>query len=316
MGLSLWGLAEVAGGLLCLATITGFLGRLWWLLELTSHFRLHLAIALGALAALWALKRRWRLAATCIAFALVNAVLALALVWPSATETLPSGGRLRLASINVHTENERSDLVLKFLQDADVDVILLMEVNERWMTALSPLYTNYPYRLSEVREDNFGIALLSRIPLTNPGVVEIGNAEVPSVIADITVHEQTIHLVGTHPLPPGSSANARLRNEQLAEVANHARSQSLPVIVLGDLNVTPWSPYFADLLTHGGLKDTSQGRGMFGSWPAWSPGLRIPLDHCLASPTILVADKWLGPQLESDHLPMLIDLILTSGKGN
>jgi endonuclease/exonuclease/phosphatase (EEP) superfamily protein YafD len=88
------------------------------------------------------------------------------------------------------------------------------------------------------------------------------------------------------------------------------------VILFGDLNVTPWSPYFADLLKHGGLKDTSQGRGLFGSWPSWLPGLRIPLDHCLTSPAILVADKRLGPKVGSDHLPMMIDLIVTSSRGD
>ena len=163
--LSFWGLVEVAGVLLGFATITGFLARLAWLFELTSHFRLHLAVGLVAIAAIWALKHRWRLAAVCAAFAIVNAILVFALLWPRANGPLPSGGRLRLVSINVHTENERSDLVLEFLRGTDADVVLLMEVNERWMTALSSLCTNYPQQLSDVREDNFGIALLSKIPL-------------------------------------------------------------------------------------------------------------------------------------------------------
>jgi endonuclease/exonuclease/phosphatase (EEP) superfamily protein YafD len=183
-----------------------------------------------------------------------------------------------------------------------------MEVNERWMTVLSPLHTNYPHRLSAVREDDFGIALFSRIPLTNETVVDIGNTEVPSIIADIAVNEQTIHLVGTHPLPPGSPAYARLRNDQLVALANHVHNQKSPVILFGDLNVTPWSPYFADLLKHGGLQDTSQGRGLLGSWPAWLPGLRIPLDHCLISDPIRVINKQLGPGVGSDHLPVVVEL--------
>jgi endonuclease/exonuclease/phosphatase (EEP) superfamily protein YafD len=307
---------EVAGALLGVATITGFLARLGWLFELTSHFRLHLAVALGALAAIWALKRRWRWAAVCAALALVNAGLVLTLLWPGADESPHSGGRLRLVSLNVHTANKRSDLVLDFLRGADADIILLMEVNNRWMTALSPLQTDYPYRLAEVRDDNFGIAMFSRIPLTNETVVEIGSAEVPSIIADIRVNEQTLHLVGTHPLPPGSSAYARLRNEQLVALADHVRSQSAPVILMGDLNVTPWSPYFADLLRDSGLKDSSRGHGLFGSWPAGLPGLRIPLDHCLVSPAVHVAGKRLGPDVGSDHLPVLIDLLVASNGGD
>ena len=58
--LTVWGLVEAGAMLACLATLTGFLGRFWWIFELTSHFRPQLAAALAALAALWTLKRRWR----------------------------------------------------------------------------------------------------------------------------------------------------------------------------------------------------------------------------------------------------------------
>ena len=137
--LSLWGLLEVTGLAFCLATFTGFLGRLWWIFELTSHFRPHLAFVLAALAVVWSVKRRWRPAAVCSICAAVNLYLVLSLLLPPGETATPAGARLRLAAINVHTANERSDLVLEFLRAADADVILLMEVDERWMRALSPL---------------------------------------------------------------------------------------------------------------------------------------------------------------------------------
>lgn len=294
--------------LACLATVTGFLGRLWWVFELTSHFRLHLVLVLGALATIWAVKRRWRLTAICVTTAALNALLVLLLLWPKDEVAATAGPQLRLVALNVHTENERSDLVLKFLQNANADAILLMEVNERWMTGLKSLHTDYPQVIAEPREDNFGIAMFSRLPLTNRAVVEFGKAEVPSITATIMVGGQNIFLLGTHPLPPGSAENARLRNEQLKEIAARIRRCALPAIVLGDLNCTPWSPYFSELLHDGGLKNTSQGRGLFGSWPAWLPFVRISLDHCLVTPSIHVINKQLGPQVGSDHLPLVIDL--------
>ena len=314
--MSLWGLIEVAGLLLGFATVTGFLARWWWLFELSSHFRLHLAFALGAIAAIWALKRRWRMAVICGVAAAVNTVLVLSLLWPAEKAGPQHGTRLRLASINVHTENERSDLVLEFLQSANADVILLMEVNERWMKALEPLRTNYAQVISEPREDNFGIALFSRLPMTNSEVIELGQAEVPSIAVTIQVGGQKVFLLGTHPLPPGSAINARLRNEQFRAIATQTRRCGLPAIVLGDLNSTSWSPYFTDLLHDSGLKNTSQGRALFGSWPAWLPFGRIPLDHCLASPTIPVLSKQLGSNVGSDHLPVVLDLLIeTSDTG-
>ena len=223
--------------------------------------------------------------------------------------------RLRLVSLNVHTENQRSDLVLEFLQDADADIILLMEVNEAWMNALQSLRTNYPQVIAKPREDNFGIALFSRLPLTNSEVIELGKAEVPSIATTISVGGQPVFLLGTHPLPPGSAEYARLRNEQLQEIAALIRRKSMAAIVVGDLNCTPWSPYFTDLLRDSGLKNTSQRRGLFGSWPAWLPLARIPLDHGLVSQTIWIIDKWMGPPVGSDHLPLVLELqIPTEGR--
>ena len=184
--LTVWGLLEVGAVLACLATATGFLGPLWWIFELTSHFRLHLVLLLVALAVVWALKRRWRMTAVCGVAAAVNAALVLSLLWPGAKTVATPGPRLRLVVLNVHAENERSDLVLEFLRRTEADVILLMEVNERRMNALGSLRTSYPQVIAEPREDNFGIALFSRLPLSNGEVVEFGEAEMPSIAATIS----------------------------------------------------------------------------------------------------------------------------------
>lgn len=312
---TMWGLLEVGAAIACLATLTGFLGRFWWIFELTSHFRLHLAVALSAVAAVWSMKRRWRMVAICGVAAVVNTVLVVALLWPERTSVAAAGPPLRLVAVNVHTENDRADLVLEFLRRTDPDVILLMEVNERWMNALKSLRTNYPHVIAEPREDNFGIALFSRLPLTNNQVVEFGKAEVPSIVTTVEVDGQSVALLGTHPLPPGSAEYARLRNEQYLEIAAHIRRQAGPAIVLGDLNSTPWSPCFAELLRSSRLKNTSQGRGLFGSWPAWMPVARISLDHCLVSAAIHVCNKQLGPSVGGDHLPLVVEVQIPPPEG-
>jgi endonuclease/exonuclease/phosphatase (EEP) superfamily protein YafD len=306
--MTIWGLMEVGGALLCSVTVTGFLARFWWVFELTSHFRVQLAVALVALVVVWAMKRRWRMAAICGVGAAVNATLVFSVLWPPENTEPQGGARLRLAAINVHTENERSDLVLEFLQSANADIILLMEVNERWMNALVSLHTNYAQVIAQPREDNFGIALFSRLPLTSSEVVELGKAELPSLAATIEVGGRKVFLLGTHPLPPGSAEYARLRNEQFREIATLVRRCNMPAIVLGDLNCTSWSPYFADLLRDSGLKNTSHGRDLFGSWPAWLPLMRIPLDHCFVSSSIHVINTRLGPRVGSDHLPVVVDI--------
>ncbi|MCA9990633.1 MAG: hypothetical protein KDE29_06475, partial [Anaerolineales bacterium] len=50
------GLALVAGAVV---TFLSFLGRVWWPLELLSHFRVQYLAGLAALALLYLLGRRW-----------------------------------------------------------------------------------------------------------------------------------------------------------------------------------------------------------------------------------------------------------------
>jgi endonuclease/exonuclease/phosphatase (EEP) superfamily protein YafD len=307
------GLLEAGTTSLLLATVAGFLGRLWWMFELASHFRVHLAGMLGGLFVIWWFFRRRRTAILCGVFAAVNAALVLPLLWPAAGVAPGAGSRLRLVAVNVHTANQRSDLVLEFLRGADADVILLMEVDDRWLSALEPLRGTHPHGIAEPRDDNFGIALFSRRPLTNCSVTELGLALVPSIEATLEWGGQAIQLLGTHPLPPGSAEYASLRNEQFLEIAAYVRRQARPTVVLGDLNATPWSPHFAGLLRDSGLRNSSQGRGLFASWPAWLPLGRIPLDHCLVPPAVQVVGKRLGPRIGSDHLPVVVDLQRFSG---
>ncbi len=308
--ITVWGLAEAAGMLFCAATVTGFFGRLWWLLELTVHFRPHLATALALLAGIWAWRRRWRWALLYGSFAAMNAVVLLPCLWPVGRAVAADGTRLRLVALNVHTANQRTDLVLDFLRAAKPDVILLMEVDDRWMRALHPLRGTHPHQVAAPREDNFGIALFSRVPWKKAETIELGGAEVPSVMAVVPVGASEVLVVGTHPLPPVTAQQARERNQQLQAVAAFARRQSPPVVLVGDLNTTPWSPYFSALLRESGLSNAAQGWGLAGSWPAGLAFGRILLDHCLVSPSIRVLDRHLGPPVGSDHLPLVVDLQL------
>ena len=80
------------------------------------------------------------------------------------------------------------------------------------------------------------------------------------------------------------------------------------MIVIGDLNLTPWSPRFRALLDDGGLGDSRVGFGHHATWPVWFPLLLIPIDHVLADPEIKVYRREVGPAVGSDHYPVLVEL--------
>ena len=81
--MSVWGSVKVSGWLLCAATIAGFLARLWWVFQLTTHFRLHLALGLTGLATVWAAKRHWQMSLLCGVCAAANMVLVVLVLSPN-----------------------------------------------------------------------------------------------------------------------------------------------------------------------------------------------------------------------------------------
>ena len=106
-------------------------------------------------------------------------------------------------------------------------------------------------------------------------------------------------------MPPVSADLARDRNEQLATLAEFARQSTHPLLLVGDLNISPWSPHFARLLADSGLRDS--GYGISPSWPVgWLP-LQIPIDHALFSAGIHIKYRKTGTDLGSDHYPIIVD---------
>ena len=122
--------------------------------------------------------------------------------------------------------------------------------------------------------------------------------------------EGVISIIGTHPVPPIGSKASKLRNGQLAELPGVIKEQQRPVLLIGDLNTTPWSSHFTRLLSDSGLKNSMKGFGHQPSWPARPFFLRIPLDHMLHSPEIRVHNRMILQSVGSDHFPVVVDFSL------
>ncbi|MBN8249354.1 MAG: endonuclease/exonuclease/phosphatase family protein [Verrucomicrobia bacterium] len=301
------GLVESAGLLGILATVATLFGAAHWLPELTTHFRVQLAVALGVLAIGALSARRGILTALLAAAAGFHAVPVFLAARPT-PPAAPAGPRVRLVSLNVHTANRAFGRVLDYLRQEDPDLILLLEVDAHWMRELAILTNGYPTLVADVREDNFGIALFSRRPLTAPEVVMLEGSEVPSIIAGIALGERRLQLLGTHPVPPASPDGARERDAQLLSIGRWAAEHRGAAVVLGDLNVTPWSPVFHALLREGRLRRPHPGWGIVATWQLQNPLISLPLDHCLVSPGIAVTRLTVGPEVGSDHRPLSVEL--------
>lgn len=288
--------------------ITGisFLGRWVWIFDLFSHFRVQIfqlcLVLIGI--ALW--RRKNKQAAVLALLACLNYAAVLPFYFGKPAPA--SGPTVRAMLMNLNAANGNTAQVLAAIQEMKPDILLLEEVTTKWSSELSGL--DYPYRVADIRNDCFGIMLLSKVPLSYTNVVQIGEANVPSILATAHVAQGEISIIGTHPLPPISAVYSKHRNNQLAALSQFVRDQKKPVLLIGDLNISPWSPHFTRLLKNSGLKNSMKGFGFQPSWPANNRFLRIPIDHMLYTSGIVIRNRVVGTDVGSDHLPVIVDFSL------
>lgn len=306
-----WGLLTAAGVVACSATLFGSLGRFSWFLDLFSHFRVQYLLGLSTLGFLLLAGRRRRTALVFIAFASINLGIVLPMYFGGQTAAPEAARTLRAMLLNVNTRLGDAERVKQVIQEIDPDILVLEEISSQWLHDLRWLVASHPHCRVQPREDNFGIGLFSKLPLAEGAIVYIGDAEVPSIVATIDVGQDKLRVIATHPLPPAGAAYSRWRNDQLDRLPDYI-CLSEPLILLGDLNVTPWNCHFRRLLKRTGLIDSSQGRGIQPTWPNYNRLLLIPIDHCLHSPDISVVRKEIGADVGSDHYPVIVDFVINT----
>ncbi len=289
----------------------GLLGSWSWWLDLFSHFRLqHLAVSVVAL--VWFAWRRHRMGSGfALATLLLNAALLIFTGWPLSNDRIMPGARLRVVSLNVLTSNHRKNDALAFLRSSNADVIFAMEVDAAWVAALQPLTKSHPHHLIEPREDNFGVALYSKLPPHELRLLDVGSIGLPSVMAKMTHEGESFTLIATHPLPPTSAENSALRDEQLRDIAKVASSLSGPVLLIGDLNVTPSSHGMNILRNNSALDFHSTQHPWSPTWQTGTP-FAISIDHALTTLPLVITARTVGPDVGSDHLPLLVEVGILS----
>ncbi len=305
------GIEQAVPWAMLVVTLAGSCGSWHWMLDLCSHFRWYYFIAAALLGAMtWRRSRRGALMALGVTLLWNGGLLAPYYLPCTQTPATEPGLTVSLVSLNVFTANLNKQAVIDYLRERQADLVVVMEVDDRWRLALAELADLYPHQLIQSRSDNFGIGLLSREPLADGRFIDAGSTRVPTIVARIERAGRAFLLLATHPLPPIGAEYTRERNAQLRAVGDAVKQSLLPSVVVGDLNATPWSSAFRDLCTRSGLRDSALGRGVQGSWNAKIGLVRIPIDHVLVPLNATVINRSIGRNCGSDHFPVEVTFVV------
>jgi len=305
---SIVGLLQVA------AVLTVFLSLLSGLdiphrnIELLSHFRLQYFVVSVLLLIVFAFLRDGVYIVSLAVAVIFNATFILP--WYFTKPDAAQGATLKLLHANVLSRNTRYERFIDFVAKENPDLIFLQEITAEWLSATTGLLQEYPYSYAELRSGNFGIAAFSRIPFDSIRHIDSPPLGNPTIIATITINDEQLNLVSTHPNIPVGRHLYDARNEQLESVANLASNLSGKIVLMGDFNSSTWDACFRKLEKSTGLKNVRQGFGILPSWPTHSPFAMIPIDHALVSDSIFVSNVKTGSSIGSDHLPLIITVRL------
>ncbi len=303
-----------------------------WLMSLSSHFVLQYFCiqSLALLIQLIDLVGGKKDFVVVCAYRAICMLLTIALIFANGFRLLPfyqtAAAHIRNAPIAITSmhlnvfagRNEQYVDVARLIQNESPDLVDFVEYNQRWREALEQkvLY-RYHYR-------SFlpGLALYSKFPLHDKHPLFPGKSyflNQMSLLTHIRVSGTPVSIIVAHPASPIRPDHLSWQRHIFSNWIQNRSLYGKNLMLIGDLNTSPWSSDF-NWLTHGmALQDAALGFGVQPTWPArivalhWEQGplpglpfLGIPIDHALVSPKIQVLDYRVGPYVGSDHLPVIV----------
>lgn len=303
--------------LLVLAYVLSLGAAFYWFFDLFRHFigqYAILAVLLGAAAALRKLRGTAFLMLALLVFCGAEIYSHLDYAPATVSKALHKSALLKVIVYNRHHSLTAHADMVAFIKAEEPDIFFILEANSTHAEALEDdLGTLYPHRILEPNDRSaFGMVAAGKTPFTAQARLEsppddqtrvIRNFLLSATIAMTGAQEVTFYAM--HPPPPTNAFLFAQRNAELSYVSKliserHAKQDN--VVLLGDWNVTPYSPFFSRLLADTGLKNQVTTLYFLPSWPSILPPLlQIPIDHVLFKGGMELIEKRRGPSMGSDH---------------
>jgi endonuclease/exonuclease/phosphatase (EEP) superfamily protein YafD len=218
---------------------------------------------------------------------------------------------------NVWSGNHHYADILAMVRSESPDLAIFVEVNTRWRQELDSLADLLPY----CRSNHRGEVFYSKIDLAGTEIVEQDLSFGHTLIVRHLQHRgQRFTVVVTHPPSPRNVVKFVKRNQHLENLGWYLDRLTDNLIVVGDFNTTPWSPYYRKLMNCTRLVSARSGWGVFPTWTHWrvrllpkclQPVLSLPIDHILTRSGALnmcAISFDTGSDIGSDHLPIIAEI--------
>lgn len=327
-------------GLMSLIALS-WLGIWWEKFDILSHLRLHFIVALALLALGFLALKRGKYALYSALFASFtlfatlsyraepaqnnNAAQAKSALAQSAR--LTTGKSFKILTLNTLYDARNNKSIIAMIKREKPDFIMMQEVAYRKARLLKALKKQYPWQRSCAPRYRCDTALLSKYPWRKAGHGRVGPSSSNNPISARRDRASLVWAQFGAELNHAIIASAHLRwplitsqHAQLKAIrqtlAKKTRNGTAPLIIAGDFNAVPWSGVMKKFTAQANLNSAG---GFHPTWPmrGYHPKLKcswcfaqLQIDHILVSKHLRVISSKAGPDIGSDHLPLIAELAL------
>ncbi len=309
----IWSLVVVCLAIGTVTTLAAFFARQHWVADIVANLRVQQVIGLLGVSMVSVCYRKWRWAL--FGATLITIHLSFFRSMLPANVELAGGNEIVVMVTNVNTANRNHEAIIDDISERSPDVFAVLELSTSLGDRIvSEFGQRYPFRQPFPMDDsNFGIGLYSRFPITDCQSFELNVDRILTIAATIEKESKQYRVIATHPLPPMGKRGFDRRNDHLKQLADRISRErnrdTMPTILVGDLNLTPWSPLFGDFERRSHLRRASS--GMQPTWYARfaNPAFGLVLDHGMISTDLQCVQHNVGPDIGSDHRSVTLRLV-------
>jgi endonuclease/exonuclease/phosphatase (EEP) superfamily protein YafD len=327
-----WAYAVLIAGM---AIMLRSLGDRWWLATVIMYgprWPWGLPLIVLVPLALW-LRRRHLVLLGATACLFVGPIMGLCVPWPRSSAPA-SEGRLRILTLNLQGQQIDRGVLAAYLRAAEPDVLMFQEYSLRGNPPSDVLIEVDLKRAGWYVKTTENLLVASQYPILGYSPLhakDVCREVTPprkgsplSVVCKIETPWRVIQVFNFHGSSPRSGLEALLRDgrsglptmasitalrcAEAKGISGLARRSSEPTIVAGDFNLVAESVIFRNFWST--FRDAFSEAGFGFGATKFEPLFGARIDHILVDANWTVHRCWVGPDLGSDHRPLLADVSL------